>query len=192
MSSALSPPTGAPPDDPVRRVANDPQVLADLRAHAGARLLVLLSDRSAGTRRDFVAEVVQIALERALARACEYSPDRGTPAGWLHGFLSRVLSEQCRIARKQPAQPAADPASWDALAARLDSAASDEARRELGELLADLTPDHRQIITLHHLDEMSHADIAAHLGISPAASRTRLARAMIELRDLAARKEGGR
>lgn len=183
MSSALSPPTGTPADGPVGRAATDPGVVAELTSHAAARLLA--------RRPELVADAVQETLKRAVARTADYDPRRGTPAGWLHGILNRVLAEQARAARRQPAQPAADPATWAALAARLDSDA-DEVRRELGDLLAGLEPDHREIVTLHHLDELSHADIAAKLGISPAASRTRLARAMNALRGLAARKEGGR
>jgi RNA polymerase sigma-70 factor (ECF subfamily) len=190
--TSLSPPTGAPPDDPVRRAAADPSIRAELVAHAAARLLTQLADRAADFRADLVEDIVQEALTRALARAADYDTGRGTPAGWLHGILSRVLSEQCRVARKQPTQPAANPATWDALAARLELITSDETPQQLMELIDQLTPDHQQIVTLHHLDEMSHADIAARLGITLAASRTRLARAMNELRDLVARKEGGR
>lgn len=192
MSSAFSPPTGAPPDDPVHRAAADPRIREELKTHVAARLLVLLAGRAGGSRPDLVEEVVQEALKRAVALADGYRPDLGTPAGWLHGILNHVLSEQCRAIRKQPAQPPADPAAWEAVTARLDPAAADEARHELDELLAGLEPRHREIITFHHLDEMSHADIAARLGITPVASRTRLARAMIGLRELVARKEGGR
>jgi RNA polymerase sigma-70 factor (ECF subfamily) len=192
MSSAKLTPTSAPPDDPVRRAAADPKVRAELTVHAAARILVQLADRRAGAPAELVEDAVQEALQRAIARASQYSPERGTPAGWLHGFLNRVLLEQCRIARKQPAQPAADLAAWDVLAPWFDSGASEAARQELGALLVELVPENREIITLHHLHEMSHSDIAARLEISPAASRTRLARAMIALRELAARKEGGR
>src|SRR5687768_7557818 len=95
MSSALSPPTGAPPDDPVRRATDDPQVRAELAAHAAARLLVLLADRVGDSRADVVEEAVQEALRRAIARAGGYRPEMGTPAGWLHGILNHVLSEKC-------------------------------------------------------------------------------------------------
>lgn len=192
MTSALSPPTGAPPADPVHRAAADPQVRAELARHAAARLLVRLRGRAGASRPDLVEEVVQETFKRAVVRAAEYCPERGTMAGWLHGILEHVVAEQCRQVRKQPAQATADPATWEAVAVRLDPGGSEKSRRELDELLAGLEPENRRIITLHHLDGLSHADIAARLGISPAASRTRLARAMNALRELAARKEGGR
>jgi DNA-directed RNA polymerase specialized sigma24 family protein len=77
------------------------------------------------------------------------------------------------------------------VAARLEPGASADATK-VENLLASVESDDRQNIALHRLDEMSHAEIAARLGISPAVSRIRLARAIIALRELAARKEGGR
>lgn len=188
MTSAPLPVAAGPPDDPVRRAAADPQVLRNLAAHAEARLLSLFGDRPAAVRAEVLKEVVQKTLERALGRSADYRPDRGTPAGWLHGFLNHVLSEQCREVRKQPAQPAADPAAWDALEARL----AGDGFGELADLLDRLPADARRIIRLHHLEELSHGEIAARLGITQGASRTQLARAMNELRRLAAGKEGGR
>jgi RNA polymerase sigma factor (sigma-70 family) len=192
MTSAPSTAATGPPAGPVQQAAADQRVVADLTAHAHARLLILLRDRRPADRAEVAADVLQETLKRALQRAAEYSPDQGNPVGWLHGFLHRVLCEKCREIRKQPAQPAADPAAWDALAARLEPGASETTRRELDELLAELDPADREIVALHHLDGMSHAAIAGRLGISPAASRTRLARAMNVLREVAARKEGGR
>lgn len=191
MSSVLPPPTGAPPDNSVRRAVADSEARSALTVHAAARVFVSAADRRPLVPADFIEDAVQETLRRALARESDYSFDRGSVLGWLHGILNNVLSEYFRSARKQPIQ-LSDPAVWDMLAERLDPVAATEARRELNELLAGLEPDHREIITLHHLDEMSHADIAARLGISPAASRTRLARAMLAIRGLATRKEGSR
>lgn len=187
MTPATHPPPIAPPDDPVRRAAEDPETRAGLLAHACARLGHLLGDRPAIARKELAEEAVQEVLRRALTRSAGYDPARATPIGWLHGFLNHVLSEQCREVRKQPAQPDADPAVWDALEARLAGDAPD-----LTDLLDALPADQRHIVSIHHLDGMSHREIADRLGISEAASRVRLARAMNALRQLAARKEGGR
>jgi RNA polymerase sigma-70 factor, ECF subfamily len=188
MTPALSRPTAGPPDDAVRRAAADPDVGSGLRAHAAARLLVLLPDRAARTRSDLVEEAVQVAVQRALARAAEFDPDRGTPAGWLHGILNNVLSEQHRAARKQPVQPASDPARWDALAVRL----APEAAPDLADLIDALPADQRRIVRMSYLDGMSHGEIAARMGISEPVSRVRLSRALTALRRLAAGKGDGR
>src|SRR5262249_50887908 len=115
-------------------------------------------------------------------------PTQGkTVAAWMHGILERVLHERCRSLRKQPVQPAANPAAWDSLAARMSDA---DGSAELTSLLARLPEEQRQIITLHHLDGLSHEQIAAEFKISVGCSRVRLARAMTELKRLAA-EEGG-
>jgi RNA polymerase sigma-70 factor (ECF subfamily) len=124
---------------------------------------------------------VQEASKRAWERRAEFDPNRSV-AAWLHGILELVLYEHCRTLRKQPAQPAANPAAWDALAERLANDAGG-----LSELLDALPDNQRQIVTMHHLDGLSHEQIAAKLNISVGNSRIRLARAMGELKRLAAK-----
>lgn len=188
MTQAGTQPPAAPPADPVRGALDDPDVMADLSRHACSRLGVLLADRPVTVREDVARDAVQEAIGRALSRPGSYDRTHGTVAAWLHGILERVLHELCRSLRKQPAQPAADPAAWDNLAARMSGP---DGIAELAPLLARLTDEQRRIIALHHLDGMSHERIAAELGISVGNSRLRLARAMRALRDLAD-KEGGR
>ena len=107
-------------------------------------------------------------------------------AAWLHGILEHVLHEQCRVLRKQPAQPTADPGAWDGLAACL-SAPNDSP--ELATFLANLPDEQRQIVVMHHLEGMPHEQIGNALGISAGNSRVRLARAMIELKRLAPKED---
>lgn len=188
MTQAGTQPPAAPPTDPVRAALDDPGVLSDLIRHACSRLGVLLADRPPTVREDLTRDAVQEAIRRALSRPGTYDGEHGPVAPWLHGILERVLHELCRALRKQPAQPDADPAGWENIAARM----SDPDRvAELTPLLGRLTGEQRQIIALHHLDGLPHDRIAAELGISVGNSRLRLARAMRALRELA-EKEGGR
>jgi RNA polymerase sigma-70 factor, ECF subfamily len=185
VSTAGTEPTTAPPGDPVRAALDDPLVQRELMAHALARLGKLLIDRPRTARQHMAEEATQEAMKRALARKDTYDPTRATPAGWVHGILDLVLTEHCRALSKRPVQPAADPAGWDGVIARFvhDSG--------LDELLAALSDEHRRLVSMHYLDQMSHTEIATVLGISPGASRTRLNRAMCALRSLA-EKGGGR
>jgi RNA polymerase sigma-70 factor (ECF subfamily) len=170
----------------VRAALDDPGLRGELTTHALARLGTWLSDRPAAVRADAAEEIVQEALQRAWKRRDTFDPAAGTSvAGWVHGILNYVLSEHCRALRKQPAQPAADPVSWETLADRMDPTT------ELADLLDQLPAEPRRIVTLHHLDGLTHREIGGQLGISEANSRIRLARAMLELRRLAG-KEGGR
>jgi len=187
MTPAMHPPIAAPPDDPVRAAMDDSHIRAELLAHSRSRLSLWLNDRPPTVREELAAEVVQEALARAWDRRADFDRTRATPAGWLHGFLSHVLSEQCRTIRKQPAQPTVHPGAWEALEGRFTKDDSD-----LSELLGCLPADQREIVSMHHLDGLSHREIAARLWISEPTSRVRLARAMNELRRLAAEKEAGR
>ncbi|HVK17095.1 MAG TPA: sigma-70 family RNA polymerase sigma factor [Fimbriiglobus sp.] len=190
MTPAVPQPATAPPDDPERAALDAPELRGELTAHALARLGIWLSDQPAATRADAAQEIVQETLQRAWRRRDTFDPAAGTSlAGWTHGILNHVLSEHCRALRKQPAQPPADPAGWEDLAARMDPA---EDPAEVNDLLDLLPADRRQIVTLYYLNELSHREIGERLGISEVCSRVRLARALNELRRLAAGKEGGR
>jgi RNA polymerase sigma-70 factor (ECF subfamily) len=136
-------------------------------------------------REQLCQEIVQETCLRAWAKRDEYDVDIGEIAGWLHAILNHVAWEFCRKENRHPKQPDANPEEWDSVAAELAEPTN------LAELLECLPHEMREIISLHHLDELPHREIARRLGISPAASQTRLARAMKELRRVAARKEGG-
>jgi RNA polymerase sigma-70 factor (ECF subfamily) len=169
----------------VRAALEDAVVREELLRHAVARLGVLLADRPAALRRDTAAEATQEVSKRALERLMDFDPNKATPAGWLHGILNLVLHECCRNLRKQPVQPTADPGAWDELAVRMSKP---DGLAELARLLDKLPEDQRQIVTLHHLEQLPHEQIAEGLGISVGNSRLRLARAMSALRELAAKE----
>ncbi|QJW94153.1 RNA polymerase sigma factor [Frigoriglobus tundricola] len=181
-------PLAAPPDDPVRAALDDPELRNVLICHAVARLGCLLADRYPDVRRDTAEDAVQDVYKRVLEQRSRFDPNSGTVAAWMHGILNLVLHERCRAIRKQPAQPTADPVAWDGLAARMSDL---DGVGDLTRLLDKLSEDHRRIVTLHHLDGLSHEQIAAQLGVSVGNSRLRLARAMRTLRDLG-EQEGGR
>jgi RNA polymerase sigma-70 factor, ECF subfamily len=185
MTHAGAQPTTATPVDAVRAALDDPELRNELIRHALSRLGKLLADRPAAVRADIAGDAVQEASKRAWERRAEFDASRSV-AAWLHGILELVMYEHCRTLHKQPAQPDANPAAWDAMAEHF---ASDSV--ELNELLNALSADQRRIVTMHHLDGLGHEQIAAELGISVGNSRVRVARAMIALRELAA-KEGGR
>jgi RNA polymerase sigma factor (sigma-70 family) len=186
MTEARTQPTTAPPDCPVRAALDDPALRDELRCHALVRLTILLANRPRAARLQLLDDAIQETAKRALSRVATYSATQATPAGWIHGILNNVLSEQCRASRKLPVQLASDPDGWESLAARFN-----EAPKVLAELLAGLPDEQRRIITMHHIDGLSHEEIAAELRISVGASRVRLNRAMAALKQLA-EKGGGR
>lgn len=176
------------PPTPVRTALDQADVLAELTRHALARLVALLGDRPRAVRADVAAEAVQETGRRALVLQAGFDPAQASVAAWLHGILECVLHEQCRTLRKQPAQPSADQGAWEGLGACL---ATPDESPDLAALLALLPEEHRRTVVMHHLDGMTHEQIAAEHRISVGNSRVRLARAMRELKRLAA-KEGVR
>lgn len=187
MTQAGTPPSAAPPAEPVRAALETAEFQDGLRRHALARLGVLLGDRPVTIREEMAAEIVQEVSKRALERVGHYDAAQGSAAAWIHGITDRTVHERCRQSRKQPVPlPDDPPSSWGDVPRLL---ADDD--QLLADLLNRLAGEPRRIVTMHHLDGRSHEEIAAELGISCAASRTRLSRAMAELKALAA-KEGGR
>jgi RNA polymerase sigma-70 factor (ECF subfamily) len=188
MTQVGGQPAATTPTDPIRSTLDDPTVLEELRRHALARLGWLLADQPWTAQQEIAADVVQETCQRALQHRERFDPNHGkSPAAWLHGILNLVVKEQCRSLRKHALQAADLAAKWDLLAERMSAP---NAAEELAEFLAQLPEDQRQIIQLHHLDDVSHEQIAAQLGISVGCSRVRLGRAMKALRELVAKEVG--
>lgn len=69
------------------------------------------------------------------------------------------------------------PLPLDALELAEDNAA-------LGEAMASLSPDHREVIVLYHMEDMAYQEIAEVLGLPVTTVKTRLHHARCKLRDL--------
>lgn len=167
----LSPPIAAPPD------LSDPAIRAKLLIHARSRL----KDPEAAQ------DAVQETYARALKRLSAFDPGE-LLVGWLFGILSKVILEEWRKRGKRPAQPPASLDDFEHVASRMGPGSDPMA---LPNLLAQMPEPDRRIVTMHHVDELSHEEIGAVLGISVGNSRVRLGRAMHKLKQLAA-KEGAR
>jgi RNA polymerase sigma-70 factor (ECF subfamily) len=172
--------------DPVRAALDDAEVRRRLLHQAVARLRLWRADRQSNVL-DEADEAVQETCQRGVERTAEFDPARGDAGGWLHGILNLVLHERCRALRRAPLQPAASPAEWENLTAPMSGTDDPTC---LHRLRGGIGEDDRRIVRMHHLDGLSHEQIATALSISIGASRLRLCRAMAELKKLAA-MEGG-
>jgi RNA polymerase sigma-70 factor, ECF subfamily len=56
------------------------------------------------------------------------------------------------------------------------------ASTDIGRLMETLSPAHRELVQLHHLDGLTESEIASRKGLSVVAVRGRLSRAMVHLR----------
>lgn len=96
---------------------------------------------------------------------------------WLVQILVRragMLRRKKRPAGAWPADPAA--------ARESDRHAGTEARLDLAVMLETLSPEHRQVIVLREVEQLSYDEMAAALGVPRGTIESRLHRARAELR----------
>lgn len=163
----------------------------DFTAYAGARWGALVrSGVVLGCTLDEAHDLAQTTLLR-----CYTSWRRVQRADNRDAYVYRILLNCHRDARRRrwwgerptgevPEQPTADPT------AAVD--VTDAVRRAL----ADLSPQHREVVVLRHLAGLSERETATLLGVAPGTVKSRLSRALTvlgandHLADLAGRPEG--
>ncbi len=163
-----------PPSVIARARAGDPAALAAVFRRHAPELLAVATRLTAS--RDEAADVVQdlfVGLPEALAHYRE----RGQFGAWLRRAAVRLALTRLRAARRRRDVPADAPPSAAARAEPvLDRIALERAIGALPESL-------RVVFVLREVEGYSHAEIAAALGITRAASEVRLFRAVRRLRD---------
>ena len=175
-----TPPTTAPPADPVRAALGDPAIYARVLNQVRA------SYRGNPSHHD---DIAQTACSRAIGKCASYDAARGSVVGWICGFVPYVCWEQSRKDRRQPfdrsdfdlAEVAARPSPEDTVADR---------RRVLERCLETLSRDDRDVLEMAHIKEWEHERIATHYGISNAAARQRVSRAMTRAKQVVKSLEG--
>jgi len=187
MPPKVSRPIAELQTDPVRTALNDPTTESDLRNQALAFFSRRLPGRTIHSWREEANDAVQETVKRALSLNA-FNPGSGSVGGWLHGIMVNVCREQARKLAKRPVQPASDPAAWENLAERTYAYRDPT---ELTPLLDRLSRENRELVE-RHLEGLSHIEIGQKLGISPGACRTRLSRALMELKRIVNDKEGAR
>jgi RNA polymerase sigma factor (sigma-70 family) len=97
---------------------------------------------------------------------------------WLHRVAVSVLLRQATNARRIAARvSSSDP---DSLQARVSPT---DAHIDVNSALSRLTEEVRAVVVLHDMEGYGHAEIADALGISVSASKMRLLRARMQLRE---------
>ena len=146
----------------------------DARDDVFAYTATLLRDSAAAE------DVTAQAFERAYKRRSRFDARRGTPRAWLFGIARNAaldeLRHRKRAAEAQVPQPREAP--------RPDEAAESAAERDAVRVaLARLPAKDREVIALKFHADLSHAEIAEVLGVSPTNAGTLLHRAMTKLRE---------
>jgi RNA polymerase sigma-70 factor (ECF subfamily) len=145
--------------------------LGDLYDMASRRLYGLALWRTGS--RDLAAEVVQELFIRVAEHGERLASVRD-PRWWLLSVTHRLAIDAVRRAARREAEPIDEHA--ELAAEPVDHARAVDAQRAWA-LVARLSAKQREVIYLHHVAEMSHAEIGRCLGVPAftAASRYRLA-----------------
>ena len=134
----------------------------------------LLRDRAAAE------DVTAQAFERAYRRRSRFDARRGSPRAWLFTIARNLALDELRKRRRAAGAPLPEPRPAPAPDEAAELAAQRDAVRAA---LAGLPPRDREVIALKYHAELSNAEIAAVLGVSPTNAGTLLHRAMTKLRE---------
>ena len=176
----------------VRAARGDSGALGDLYAATHERLLAM-SLRIVG-QAALAEEAVHDAFLKIWSHAPRYCPEEGPAIAW----MSTIVRNHSRdVARRSRDVPDLD----DRLAGNLvDPGPSPETAavaalesRVLCDCMAALDAVHRQALTLAYAHEMSHAEVAAHLGKPLGTVKTHIRRGVFLLREcMAVRHHAGK
>lgn len=135
--------------------------------------------RGIARNRDGADELVQMTLERALAKRDLYQPI-GSFLGWLTLIMRRLFVDQIRRGARMVAMPEdgfADSPERAQVATQYENCLLDEVRT----IMAELPADFRQVLTAVAIEGRSYEDVAAALGVPMGTVRSRLFRARAAL-----------
>jgi RNA polymerase sigma-70 factor (ECF subfamily) len=124
----------------------------------------------------------QDAVQNALVRAWRDLPTLRDPDrfdAWLHRLLVRACIDEARRVRRHRID--VEPASFEIpVVGRMEAELANRDQIERG--FVRLAPEMRAVIVLHHYLEMPLPDVAAALGIPVGTAKSRLHRALAQLR----------
>ena len=144
---------------------------ASARLDAAARLIL----------RD--GELARDAVQNALVRAWRDLPGLRDPDrfdAWLHRLLVNACLDEARRRRRRPIEVEINPVREPAMA--VDDALHVADRDVVERALARLDPEHRALVVLHYYLGMPLSDVAVTLGIPIGTVKSRLHRALGEMR----------
>lgn len=168
-----------------------PDALGELYSRYGGRLLAFIRMKLGRNLRSRVEsrDILQVTLLKSFQRLDQFEGGDGASLmGWLVRIAENEIRDQADFQHRQRRDVAAAVPFDDALhgtpaviRSALSAVAINEQFERLGAALETLDPDHRQVIVLRKLEELSFKDVGERMGRSEDACRMLLARAMVAL-----------
>lgn len=124
-------------------------------------------------------DLVQLALERALARADQWRPD-GRVDAWVFGILRNAWRDELRARARKQAVFVAEEAGLSVGEAGVERHVE---ALSVAEAMARLPPEQREAVALVLVEGMRYAEAAHVLGVPEGTVTSRLSRARAALRD---------
>src|SRR6476619_303183 len=183
-------PSSGPPRTPYGSMPSDAHRLARISSDATGEALRSLYRSYAGELYGFALnalgdrgtaeEVVQEVFTRAWRHAEAYDPTRGSVRTWLYQIARHAIIDMRRRAAVRPALPLHEPRDEE------DPEGLSIERAMLGWQVAgaleQLTPEHRQVIRLAHVQGLAVREIAERLGLPEGTVKSRTWYALRSLR----------
>jgi len=160
--------------DAVRAASGDIAAFERIYHRHGAKIFALAT-RFLG--RDLAEDALQDAFIHAWEGLAQFRGD-SLFATWLHRIAVNVFLRQATTARRIERRFAATD-----IATLAGTEASLETKMDVEAALRRLSEELRIVVVLHDLEGFGHREIADTLGISPSASKMRLHRARMQLRE---------
>lgn len=124
-------------------------------------------------------EVVQDVFTSVWRRARDYDAERGTLRTWIYGITRNAIVDAERRRARRPRTPAEDPGETAAADDPIELALL---RWQMQSAFARLTPDHREVIRLTHVEGLKLREVAERLGLPLGTVKSRVHYAMQALR----------
>jgi RNA polymerase sigma-70 factor (ECF subfamily) len=131
-------------------------------------------------------DFLQEGFIRVFTKIDQYK-NSGSLEGWIKRIMVNTALQHIRRAKQEPAS--VDPEEGLAIADTSESALDSLAADELMALIAKLPAGYRLVFNLYVLEEYTHQEIAAELGISEGTSKSQLARARQHLQKMLKKNE---
>ena len=170
----------------MRRVADGSEESLGLLYRRFARLIVGLASQTLD--RAAAEDIVQDVFLAVWRNAATFDPERGSVRAWILQIAHfRLLNELRRRSRQPEIQADPEGHVLASLPARdpgpAEAAAAEHRRATLQSAVDELPPPQRAAIRLAFLDDLTHEQVAAELGLPLGTAKTRIRDGLIRLRD---------